>query len=234
MRLSLRTAVLAAIALASAACAQSACADPTPRAEDSEAAILAEINFARTHPQEYARKLLLQPVSTWEAAVRAGGDDEDPGAYAEAIDFLMRQSPLPPLSDDADLTSAAAEHTAAQGPDGEIGHCGHNGERFDARLRRHGVAGALVAENIAYGPQSAADVVRELIIDRGVASRGHRTNIFHAGLEEAGVKCGAHKTYGTMCVIDFASRPEEPTGWRQAALSPQDSGSPLFHLLRRR
>ena len=170
--------------------------------EDRNAALLSEINFARTQPQAYARRLLLQPVSDWEQGL---AEPTEPGALAEAIDFLERQAPLPPLQADDELAAAALEHVAAQGPLGGIGHDGPGGERFDARLARHGVAGRIEGENIAYGPARPADVVRELIIDSGVPDRGHRRNFFHPAFAVAGVTCGLHRDYGAMCVIDFAS-----------------------------
>jgi hypothetical protein len=191
-------------------------------------AVLAEVNFARTHPQDYARRLMLQPVSDWERALGPDARAADPGAFAEAIDFLMRQTPLPPLSRDETLDAAALEHVEVQGPAGEVGHNGQDGERFDARLRRHGLQARIAAENIAYGPSTPSDVVRELIIDSGVASRGHRRNIFHPELAAAGVACGPHRDYAAMCVMDFACPPPQPRqpdairldadGWRQAAL----------------
>jgi hypothetical protein len=63
-----------------------------------------------------------------------------------------------------------------------------------------------------------------LIIDSGVASRGHRRNIFHPDLAVVGVACGPHRDYGAMCVMDFAGPPPEAPqleadGWRQAALA---------------
>jgi len=199
------------------------------QAGEVDDAVLAEVNFARTHPQDYARRLMLQPVSDWERALGPDARSADPGAFAEAVDFLLRQSPLPPLSRDQILDAAALEHVEAQGPAGEIGHNSQDGERFDARLRRHGLQAQVAAENIAYGPSNARDVVRELIIDSGVASRGHRRNIFHADLAAAGVACGPHRDYAAMCVMDFAGpSPEaqgleaprlEADGWRQAALS---------------
>jgi uncharacterized protein YkwD len=192
--------LFAGLAIVGAAKAQTA-DDPALRRE----AILAELNFARQNPQAYAAELLRQPVSTWEAAL--GPDpqaDADAGAYAEAIAFLRHQAPLPPLSPDDLLAEAALDHVAAQGPTGTTGHVGSDGETFDARLRRHGAAFRMAAENITYGPAEARDVVRELIIDRGVLDRGHRRNIFLPAVREAGVGCGAHALYGAMCVIDFA------------------------------
>lgn len=178
-----------------------AAAPSVVRAAPSDAALLDEINFARTHPQDYARRLQRQPVSDWEQAL---AEPNDPAAVAEAVAFLERQPPLAPLSPDDNLAAAAREHVEAQGPAGEIGHDGPGGEPFDRRLRRHGVEDVLKGENIAYGPARPADVVRELIIDSGVPSRGHRRNIFHPAFANAGVTCGPHRDYGVMCVIDFA------------------------------
>ena len=43
-----------------------------------------------------------------------------------------------------------------------------------------------------------------LIIDDGVSSRGHRTNIFNADLKFVGSASSTHLTYQTMSVIDYA------------------------------
>ena len=159
----------------------------------------------------------------------------DSAAYAEAIEFLMRQDPLPPLQPDDLLAAAALEHVSEQGPSGETGHSGADGERFGDRLRRHGVRAELAAENIAYGPPTPSDVVRELIIDSGVPGRGHRRNIFHPAMATAGVNCGPHREYTTMCVIDFASAPLRADGWRQAELTPKGRmGATFFRLLQAR
>src|SRR5687768_5788603 len=73
---------------------------PTPvRAGGFENAVLAEINAARANPRAFARELRRQQVRD----ARYGDDgygmsQEDPDAVEEAIDFLMRQPPLPPLA----------------------------------------------------------------------------------------------------------------------------------------
>ena len=188
-----------------------------------EDAILAEINFARMHPQEYAARLRAEPVTKWERALlQAGQDDQDPDAYEEALAHLEEQAPLRPLSRDAALASAAYEHVSAQGPVGEIGHDSADGEWFYDRLRRHGLSDTIAAENIAYGPPSPRDVVRALIIDSGVPSRGHRRNIFHESFRVVGVSCGPHRSYSTMCVMDFGG---VASGLRTASLGHGRAGA---------
>lgn len=163
-------------------------------AADLDDAVLDEINYARAHPADYARELRRAPDWAFE--------QEEPGAVEEAIDFLERQRPLPPLKADRRIGSAALEHVRLQGPRGEVGH-GAAGS-LGLRLRAAGVYAGLSAENISYGYDDARQVVRQLIIDSRVAGRGHRRNIFGASYTTAGVACGGHRQWGAMCVIDFA------------------------------
>jgi uncharacterized protein YkwD len=59
------------------------------------------------------------------------------------------------------------------------------------------------SENVDYGQfTSGRDVVVDLIVDDGVPDRGHRRNIFDPSARVAGVACGRHPRYGSMCVID--------------------------------
>jgi uncharacterized protein YkwD len=169
-------------------------------AGDFDDEVLAEVNFARAHPADYARELRDAAREPDDGYSSLAYEDRD--AVDEAIGFLMRQPPLPPLRPDGRLAAAARAHTSAQGPRGELGH-GAPGN-LSQRLQRNGMWAGLAAEDISYGHDTARDVVRQLIIDSGVPNRGHRNNIFGRAYQLAGVGCGAHSVYGSMCVIDFA------------------------------
>ena len=75
------------------------------------------------------------------------------------------------------------------------------------RMRRHGRWSAT-GEAIAYGPHRAEDVVLQLIIDDGVPDRGHRQAVFSARYRYAGVACGPHPRYRTLCVVELSSTPD--------------------------
>jgi uncharacterized protein YkwD len=180
---------------------------PTPaRAGGYEDAVLDEINSARANPQAYARKLRrmqVQDASYGDSYGYGGGmAQEDPYAVADAIDFLMRQRPLPPLQTDPRLDRAADAHVARQARSGGEGHGapGGLGQRFQAQ----GLFAGMEAESISYGQDRPADVVRQLVIDSRVPSRGHRRDMFSAAWSAAGVGCGPHPRWGAMCVIDYA------------------------------
>jgi uncharacterized protein YkwD len=176
---------------------------PAQASADLEDRVLAEMNRARMHPQEYARALR-KDASNGGIVGESEIGNEDVDALDEAIDFLMRQRPLPPLRPDEGLAAAARSHARAQGRTWEVGHVSPDGATLSERLHEHGVFAGLSAENISYGYDDAREVVRQLIIDSRVPSRGHRQNIFGAHYQAAGVSCAPHREYGSMCVIDFA------------------------------
>jgi uncharacterized protein YkwD len=158
-------------------------------------AVLEEINLARVNPQRYAQLLSERAQETRIANSRS---------VAEAVSFLQKAKPLPPLSLAEGLSLSAQMHVNEQGARGSIGH-GNPWSRIAAQGHYIGRAG----ENISYGYSDARSIVAQLIIDQGVPGRGHRKNIFNSGYAVAGVACGRHVRFGSMCVIDFAGGFEE-------------------------
>lgn len=179
---------------------------PTPvRAGGYESAVLAEINQVRANPRAYARELRREQVQEaryHDDEYGYGQPQEDPYAVDEAISFLMRQPPLPPLAHDPRLAAAARRHVERQGPRGDVGHGGSGA--LNQRLQAQGFFAGITAEGISYGQDSPRDVVRQLVVDSGVAGRGHRLDLFSRAYQAAGVACGPHRRWGEMCVIDYA------------------------------
>jgi uncharacterized protein YkwD len=204
-------AMLAAVS-ASAASAESAL----------ERAVLVELNAARADPVGYARKLGTYRGYFRANLVRLPGmtvdieTEEGVAVVDETIGFLEEQAPLPGLESAALLHAAATDHSTQQASDGTTGHDGTDGSEPADRVARRG-GGPYVAEVIAYGPVDAVDVVRQFIVDDGVADRGHRTILFSPELRFAGVSCGAHPEYRTMCVIDMGMTPDGSLDMRGTA-----------------
>lgn len=172
--------------------------------------ILAEINLARTEPLAYAGfvrefrrqfrgKYYLQPGSVVRVRTSEGVKAVD-----EAIRFLSRSKPLPPMVWSDGLAAAAAELAVDQGDSGATGHTGSQNRGVRERIEQHGKWERRIGENIGYGPKAPRDMVMQLIIDDGVPDRGHRTNTFSRDFTTAGVACGPHPRFRNMCVIDFA------------------------------
>jgi uncharacterized protein YkwD len=176
-------------------------------AQSLEDAVLAEINFARTQPREYARELR-QYRRQFEGRIVADEHGErmtfeGVRPVDQAIAFLEAQQPLPPLRPGAILARAAADHAAEQGSRGSRGHISADGATPARRVAARG-GGQYVSETIAYGESDPAAIVRSLIVDDGVPLRTHRAVLFMRDLRYAGVGCGSHAAYAFMCVMDYS------------------------------
>ncbi|HET6490583.1 MAG TPA: CAP domain-containing protein [Syntrophales bacterium] len=190
------------------------CIEPAQAAGDVdfealEKVIVKEVNLARTNPGFYASWLRgtrqhyrgTQLRRPGEAPVRT---QEGLTAVDEAIRFLDKQKPVGSLTLSRGLSLAARDLVAAQGASGGFGHKGPDGSLPSDRIERHGAWESIIGENVAYGQQTARDVVAAFIVDDGVPGRGHRKNLYNAGYHVMGVDCGPHSTYGTTCAITFA------------------------------
>ncbi|MEY2555020.1 MAG: hypothetical protein QOF93_164 [Verrucomicrobiota bacterium] len=160
----------------------------------SASAVLRELNLARENPGLYA---------TFVAESRPFHMIEHGRAVDEAVRFLKKARPLPPLALSTGMSRAAADHCAEQ-VEGQLGHDGADRSNPGDRISRYGTWSATWGENISYGQKTARGIVLTLIIDDGVRSRGHRKNIFNPKFNYAGAAFGLHARYRTVCSIDFA------------------------------
>jgi uncharacterized protein YkwD len=176
-------------------------AAPTEPDPVSAPALIRELNFARENPSLYA---------TFVAKSRPFHMIEHGRAVDEAVRFLKKTRPLPPLTLSTGMSRAAADHCAEQ-VNGQLGHDGKDRSTPGDRIGRYGSWINTWGENISYSQKTARGVVLALIIDDGVRSRGHRKNIFNPKFNYAGAAFGAHARYRTVCTIDFAGGYAERT-----------------------
>jgi uncharacterized protein YkwD len=170
--------------------------------------LLAELNLARTRPAEYAAYLeALRPMYAGKEYRRPGRPAlvtaEGAAALEEAIRFMRAAQPAAPLAVASGMCSGARELVKEQGASGATGHKGADGSYCEQRSERFGAWREPIGENLSYGDDSARERVLTLLVDDGVANRGHRLRILNPAFKVAGVACGEHKL-GSMCVITFA------------------------------
>ena len=173
-----------------------------------ESEVVAELNLARGAPAEYASFLRDYRSHIRGNLYERAGEisvmlDEGVRAVDEAIAFLERQKPIGALAVSLGL-SRSAKDLALDQASGRTGHRASDGSSPFDRMERYGDWESIAGENCAYGGESGRDIVMQLIVDDGVASRGHRANIFNQAFKAVGVAVGPHKTYGVVCVQDFA------------------------------
>jgi uncharacterized protein YkwD len=133
--------------------------------------------------------------------------NEGVAAVKEAVEVLESQSALQPLQWSESLAELAHAHVMDTGALGLVGHEGTDGKTFKKRVEGILHSGTIqaVGENIAYGPDNGREVVLQLVVDDGVANRGHRYNMLKAKFNASGVGCGYHLKYNTICVVVYGT-----------------------------
>ena len=170
-----------------------------------ERGIVDELNFARTDPRGYAASLERDLQYYQGTLFRRPGEEsalqtrEGAAAVREAIRILRQMQPLSGLRASDGINLAARDHVKDQAPRGLMNHRGTDGTMAWDRVSRYGEWKSKISENMTFGPATPHDVVSALIIDDGIADRGHRKNIFDPQVKLVGISCGPHKSYRVMC-----------------------------------
>lgn len=173
-----------------------------------EREVFAELNAARVNPSGYAKHLSeMIPLFNGTLRRRPGSvairTNEGVAAVREGVNALIGQAAVPALVLNDRLSQAARDLVTDQTRTGGLGHTGSDGSTPGTRISRYGTWGVSYSENVNYGQVlSGREVIVDLIVDDGVPSRGHRTNIFDSSARVAGIACGPHRQYGIGCVID--------------------------------
>ncbi|OMJ83727.1 hypothetical protein SteCoe_15269 [Stentor coeruleus] len=197
-------------------------------------AVIAEINLCRSNPGKYSDKLSAT-LKFYNGNVfeKPGATpietEEGPENVQECIQQLKSTSSLPTMKWSDALASAAQVHIDDIGPKGAMGHTGTDGSDPGERIERFGQWEGTIGENIDYGNTTAEDIVVSLLIDDGVTTRGHRTNILKAEHLFSGCAYGDHSDMEHVCVVVFAqgiSDSGKATTPAEAVKPPQKSSSP--------
>jgi hypothetical protein len=164
----------------------------TANAEDyltnEEKLVFAYLNLARTQPVYFADSVL----KTYPGAPRLDNSYLKTSPYVTSLyDHLKTMKPLPPLRPSKSLYTSAkcfAEFT------GKTGRVGHDRKGTDCTFEQ--------AECCSYGLSSALDIAMQLLIDKDVASLGHR-KICLGPYSTMGLSIQPHKEYRYTAVLQF-------------------------------
>jgi len=123
----------------------------TPTARELE--MMNEVNYVRTNPAEYA-KYITEFIEYWES------DDEEMKAAAELKKILLSMTPVDSVKWSPELYHDAFTHGNWMKKNNKFEHSDYDW-----------------AENLVCGNEGVRMSLLDLLIDGGVESRGHRTNI---------------------------------------------------------
>jgi len=103
------------------------------------------------------------------------------------------------------LALAAEDHVADIGFTGAVSHASSDGTSGYKRVCRYGKMQAF-GECLWYGSEKADArcMVLDLIVDDGVASRGHRHCVLSPKYDTVGCAYGPHATFGKVSAMEFA------------------------------
>jgi len=174
-----------------------------------ERELLTEINLARANPQRYASYLEgLKPLFHGKEYTPSNQDSfttqEGWSAVEDAIKFLRTAKPQGPLSASHGLCLAALSHVKDQSGSGATGHKGNDSSFIEQRVKPFGSWQGGIGENLTYGNESARERLLTWLIDDGFPGRGHRLRLMSSDYKVAGVCCGPHPEFKSMCVITLA------------------------------
>ncbi len=114
--------------------------------------------------------------------------------YTTLSTDLLHRQPSPPLLPDRQMFESAECWAIESGEKGILGH------------KRITCTGGYGGENCAYGPETGKAIVMLLLIDYGVESLGHRSNMLSPSWRGLGTAIRPHIGYGMCAVQNFSTQ----------------------------
>jgi uncharacterized protein YkwD len=170
--------------------------------------VMHELNKVRSNPQQYVRYVKKERTYYQDKTIKKPGyatiaTVEDVAAVDECIAALEKAASVEILYPHKGLSMSASELAADQAQTGQTGHIGSDGTSMSARIRKYLKQYSELGENAYYVSGDARTIVVHLLIDDGVALRGHRTTMLNSSFDFCGLAIDSHPVYRQVCVIDF-------------------------------
>lgn len=150
-------------------------------------ALAADVFVARASPQQVAQRVV-DLVNQARSQGRRCGSERFP--------------PTAPLASAAPLDAAALAHASDMATRDYFAHRGKDGREPRDRVRAAGYAARLTGENIAFGPESAEEVVSGWL-----ASAGHCANLMDGRFRHMGIGFATGREPGRIYWVQTLGAP---------------------------
>lgn len=186
---------------------------------DSEFSLLQMLNKVRTDPKSLIPhiKEKLRYLNEEGNAFSVPGKPvencvEGAAPYAELVEMLEAARPIVTLLDvPMGLLLAARDHATDLGKRMEATQEGSDGSSPQMRMNRYGRVGPKSSQLLSLSFQDAIDIIIQLAVDDGIASRVDRKAIFDPDMRVCGVAMGKHSIHEHVAVVllahEYADKP---------------------------
>lgn len=165
-------------------------------------------NLARTDPKKFAEKVEEYKANFEGNLLKIPGTNsaiqtrEGPAAYDEAIEFLNKQAPLPPMVGSKGLRKIAKEYKDNLGKvePSKVGTID-----LQSIIEKYGSFDGNFSRMIEYGGQTPERVIINLVVGDGDKNRRQRSYIFGDIFNKIGISSGKHDKYRQFTVIAAAT-----------------------------
>lgn len=104
-----------------------------------------------------------------------------------AITALQNQPTLSAFEWSDGMAKACEDHALDCKTNSITGHTGSDGSTPFSRMDKYGTWSGSAGENVSYGMSTGLNVVLQLYLDDGVASKGHRLNLNSSSFTKVGI-----------------------------------------------
>lgn len=169
-----------------------------------------DLNEIRMKPVSYVQFLEERKSSYFDNCVRSGEQLVKSLEGVAPLDELIHDLGVPvsgqPLKWSFELHTAADLFAQNIGEQNLTGHTDSNGCNLEARLSKLCRVRGKVTELIQLSGAESREILTELLVDDGLATRSRRRNLLDPEFTTVGIGVAPHKVHGHVTVIILAEK----------------------------
>jgi hypothetical protein len=166
--------------------------------------VIQELNTLRTNPKIYANYLQEEIKYFTGNLLKLPGENsnlrtqEGPAAYEEAINFLLKVKPVPPIEMHTSLFKIANEYLRDAR---NVSYDNLETLDIDKYIQNYGSFQGKFSRMMDFGGTTPRRVITNLVTCDGDQTRGYRLSLFSKDFKFIGVASGPYPTYNRFTIL---------------------------------